>query len=135
MIIGATLSFSDLDFIENHLQSYLSNALSNHLALLLVLGFHTVIFIAYRWWKQRQQTSENRQISSELGHLTAEEKLELLLDEVVELREALHERRVVEQTVNHELSSGRPREHNHDETDEMILQEEYQAEQKALHQK
>ena len=67
MIIGATLSFSDLDFIENHLQSYLSNGFPIILLFCLTLAFIAVIFIAY-WWKQRQQYQRKRQISSELGH-------------------------------------------------------------------
>ncbi len=125
--VAASLNFSDLDFFENHLLAFLSNASSNHLALLLVLVIHTLAVVANGWWKQRQQGGENTQIDSELGHLTAEEKLELLLDEVVELREALHEREVVNQTRDPDLASERLRDHSQVDLDELIRLEDYQA--------
>ena len=124
----ASLSFSGVDFLENHLLAFLTDAASNHLALLLILIIHTLVFVASRWWKQRQQGGEIREYNEELGHLTAEEKLELLLDEVVELREAMHEREVANQTRNPDLAAQRLRERDQEAEDEMILLDEYQVE-------
>lgn len=126
--VAASLSLSDLNFFENHLFDFLSNASSNHLALLLVLIIHTLVVLANRWRKQRQQAAGNRQVESELGHLTAEEKLQLLLDEVAELREALHDREVVNQTRNPDLAAERLRERDKEAEDKMVLLDEYQAE-------
>lgn len=125
--LAASLSFSGPDFFENHLLAFLSNASTNHLALLLILAVHTLLVVANRWWKRRQQSSENRQVDSQLSHLTAEEKLGLLLDEVAELREALHERQVVNQTVRPDLASERLRNHSQVDLDEVICLEDYQA--------
>ncbi len=124
----ASLSFSGVDFLENHLLAFLTDAASNHLALLLILIIHAIVFVANRWRKQRQQGGEIRQYNEELGRLTAEEKLELLLDEVVELREALHDREVVNQTRNPDLAAQRLRERDQEAENEMILHEEYQVE-------
>lgn len=125
----ASLSFSGVDFLENHLLAFLTDAASNHLALLLILIIHTLVFVANRWWKQRQRGGEIRQYNEELGHLTAEEKLELLLDEMVELREAMHERGVANHTRSPDLAAQRLRERDKKEAeDEMILPEEYQVE-------
>ena len=55
------------------------------------------------------------------------QKAGFALDEVVELREALHEHRVVEQADNPELTTERLRGHSQEDLDEMILLEEYQA--------
>ena len=124
--VAASLSFSDLDFFENHLLAFLLDASSNHLVLLLVLALHTLAVVANGWWKKRQG-SENRQTDSELGHLTAEEKLELLLDEVVELREGLHKREADNQNRNADLASDRLRDGSQVDMDELIRLEEYQA--------
>ncbi|MCY4063156.1 MAG: hypothetical protein OXG53_12360 [Chloroflexi bacterium] len=124
----ASLSFSGLDFLENHLLAFLTDAASNHLALLLVLIIHTLVFVANRWRKQRKQGGEISQYNEEFGHLTAEEKLELLLDEVVELREAMHDREVVNQTRNPDLAAQRLRERDQEAEEEMILLDEYQEE-------
>ncbi len=126
--VAASLSFADLDFFENHLLAFLSNASSNHLALLLVLAIHTLLVVANGWWKKRRHGAESSQFDTELGHLSAEEKLELVLDEVVELREALHEREVVTQTRDSDLASERLREYDLEPEDETLLQDEYQAE-------
>ncbi len=120
--VAASLSFADLDFFENHLLAFLSNASSNHLALLLVLAIHTLVVVANGWWKKRRHGAVSSQFDTELGHLSAEEKLELVLDEVVELRE------VVSQTRNSDLASERLREHDLEPEDETLLQDEYQAE-------
>ncbi len=126
--VAASLSFSGPGFFENHLLAFLSNASSNHLALLLVLGIHTLVLVANRWWKRRQRGGENRQIESELGHLTAEEKLELLLDEVVELREAMHDREDANRTRNPEMAAGRLREQDHETVDDILAVDGYHAE-------
>ena len=126
--LAASLSFSERDFFENHLLAFLSNASSNHLALLLILAAHTLVIVANRWWKRRRQSSENRQVDAALGHLTAEQKLELLLDEVAELREALHERETVDHADSPDMSLNRLREQSEDDLDVLIHAEEYQAE-------
>jgi hypothetical protein len=130
--LAATLSFVDLDFLENHLLAFLSNASSNHLALLLVLAIHTLAVVANRWWKQRQQGSENRQVDAELGHLTAEEKLELLLDEVVELRETLHERDSSAPAADTGFNAVRLRDEAQLDDDGFDALEEYRLKEKAL---
>lgn len=130
--VVASLSFSGVDFLENHLLAFLTDAASNHLALLLMLIIHTLVFVANRWWKQRQEGGEIRQYSEELGHLTAEEKLELLLDEVVELRETLHDRDVVNQSRSPDLAAQRLRERDQESEHEMILLDEYQVEKARM---
>jgi len=127
--VAASLSFSDLNFFENHLLALLSNASSNHLALLLLLAIHTLLVVANGWWKQRRQDSENRQIDSELGHLTAEEKLELLLDEVVELREGLHRRDALLEDAEREAVPARLHEERPAKLDELIVMGEFDKEQ------
>ena len=131
--LAATLSFANLDFFENHLLAFLSNASTNHLALLLILAIHTLVFVAKRWWKQRQQGSENRQVDAALGHLTAEEKLELLLDEVAELRESLHERDDNAPPADTGFNAGRLRDEAQQDDDELASLEEYRSKEKALY--
>ena len=74
-----------------------------------------------------QYRRQGRELKREAHWVLSDKKLDLLLDEVVELREALHEHRVVEQADNPELTSERLRGHSQEDLDEMILLEEYQA--------
>lgn len=124
--LAASLSFSDIDFIQNH-AVILSDMLTNHLGLLIVLVVHVGAFAANSWWSQRQHRGVNQQPDSIDDHMTAEQKLELLLDEVVELREALHEHRVATQADNPDLTAGRLRDHSQVDFDEWIRLEGNQA--------
>lgn len=101
--------------------------LTNHLGLLIVLVIHIGAVVANNWWGHRQYRGAKQQSDSIADHMTAEQKLELLLDEVVELREALHEHRIVEQADNPDLASRRLHDLSQVDLDEMIRLEDYQA--------
>ena len=125
---AAGLSFSETDFIPNH-AAVLSDMLTNHLGLLIVLVVHTGAFIAHNWWGKRQYRASNQQFDSIDENMTAEQKLELLLDEVVELREALHEHGVGENGSDPELESSPLRGSSHADEDATIRLRDYQAAQ------
>lgn len=124
--LAARLSFSGSDVIQNH-AAVLSDMLTNHLGLLIVLAIHFGAVVFNNWWGQRQDRRANQQFGAIDEHMGAERKLELLLDEVVELREALHEQRVVERADNPDLAGDRLRDHDQVDIDEMISLEDYQA--------
>lgn len=123
---AARLSFSNSDFIQNH-AAILSDMLTNHLGLLIVLVIHIGAVVANNWWAQRRHHAINQQPDSLDDHMNAEQKLELLLDEVVELREALHGHKVVGQADIPDLTSGRQRGRSQVDLDDMIRLEDYQA--------
>lgn len=124
--LAARLSFSDTGFIQNH-AVILSDMLTNHLGLLIVLIVHIGAVVANNWWGQRQHRGASQQQDFIDDHMTAGQKLELLLDEVVDLREALHEHRGAARADNPDLTSGRLRDHSQVDFDEMIRLEDYQA--------
>lgn len=124
--LAAGLSFSNTDIFQNH-AAVLSDMLTNHLGLLIVLVIHAGAVVASKWWGRRQQRAANQQLDSIDDHMTAEQKLELLLDEVVDLREALHEQGVVEQDGNPDLTTDRPRGQSQTDLDAMIRLKDYQA--------
>lgn len=129
--LAARLSFSGADVIQNH-AAILSDMLSIHLGLLIVLVIHTGAVAANKWWGQRQHRGANQQFYSLDDHMTAEQKLELLLDEVVELRETLHERNVNAPPANTDFSSHRLRDDVQHDDEELIALEEYRLREKAL---
>ena len=129
--LAASLSFTELNSVENYAAA-LSNALSNHLGLLSVLVIHASAVVAKNWWGRRQHRGANQQYDSLDDHMTAEEKLELLLDEVVDLRETLHERNVNIPPANTDFSSQRLRDDVEHDDDELIALEEYRMKEKAL---
>lgn len=128
--LAANLSFGELNSVENYAAA-LSNALSIHLGLLCLLLVHASAVFAKKWWVRRQHRGEDSQVDSQLSHLTAEEKLELVLDEVAELREALHERSAADHAGRTDMSLGRLREQSEDDREARIYVEEYQAEREA----
>ncbi len=95
--------------------------------LLTLLLFWTSILLVHIGIAGLQYRRQGRELKREAHWVLSDKKLDLLLDEVVELREALHEHRVVEQADNPELTSERLRGHSQEDLDEMILLEEYQA--------
>ncbi|MCY3779020.1 MAG: hypothetical protein OXG78_01810 [Chloroflexi bacterium] len=129
--VAASLSFSGTDVIQNH-GAILSDMLSNHLGLLIILVIHTGAVAANKWWGQRQHRGANEQFDSLDDHMTAEEKLELLLDEVVELREALHEGNVNAPPVYSDFSPQGRRDDVQHEEDELIELAEYRMRERAL---
>lgn len=122
---AARLSFSNTDVIQNH-PAILSDMLTNQLGLLIVLVIHIAAVVANNCWGQGRHRGASKQPDSIDDHMTTEGKLELLLDEVVELREALHKHKVVERAENPGLASGRLRDHNQVDLNEMIRLEDYQ---------
>lgn len=126
--LAASLSFSETGAFPNH-AAVLSEMLTNHLGLLIVLVIHMAVFVASRWWGKRQHHVAKEQYVSMDDHMTAEQKLELLLDEVAELREAIHEHSAVE-NLNHREPASRPlRVQSHADEDAMIRLRDFQAAQ------
>ena len=95
--------------------------------LLTLLLFWTSILLVHIGIAGLQFRRQGRELKREAHWVLSDKKLDLLMDEVVELREALHEHRVVEQADNPELTTERLRGHSQEDLDEMILLEEYQA--------
>ena len=129
--IADILTTGEIDFIEIHMGGIFAGAISNHLVLLVLLAVHTLAVATLQWRKRRQR--EERQVNSGLSHMTAEEKLELLLDEVAELREAVHESSVIDKSGNGARSIDVLREQNQADQDELELVE-YEVEQKEMQQ-
>ena len=128
--LAASLSFAELSSAGDYAAA-ISNALTNHLGLLCLLVVHASAVFAKKYWKRRQQNSENKQVDSALGHLTDEQKLELLLDEVAELREALHERDGSAPRAGTDFSAGRLRDEVQQDNESITL-EEYRLKEKVL---
>ena len=129
--LAANLSVSGADVIQNH-AAILSDMLSNHLGLLVVLVIHTGAVAVNKWWGQRQHRGAKQQLGSLEDHMTAEQKLELLLDEVVELREALHEGNVNAPPATTDFSSQVLADDVQHEDDELIALADYRLREKAL---
>lgn len=124
--LGASLSVAESNVIQNH-AAVLSGMLTNHLALLIVLVVHIGAVVANNWRRKRQHSVANQQFESVDDHMTAEQKLELLLDEVVELREALYERGDDERVGYPEQKLDRLRGRNQADEDAMIRLRDNQA--------
>lgn len=128
--LAASLSFAELSSADNYAVA-ISDALTNHLGLLSLLAVHASAVFAKKWWNRRQQSSEYRRVDAAFGHLTAEQKLELLLDEVAEWREAKHERDGNAPSADTDFDAGRLRDEAQLES-ELITLEEYRLKEKAL---
>lgn len=124
--LAARLSFSETGVIPNH-AAVMSEMLTNHLGLLIVLVIHMAVFVARRWWAKRQHRAADQHYVSIDNHMSAEQKLELLLDEVAELREALHEHSAVENLDHREPASRPLRVQSHADEDAMIRLTDFQA--------
>lgn len=123
------LTTGSLDFIESHMSAVLAGATSNHFVLLFLLIIHAGVIASLKWRSRRQRQGAIKQVGSQLSHLTAEEKLELLLDEVAELRESLHERSGDVPASNTEF---RLRDDVQQADNELIAREEYSVEERAV---
>jgi len=96
----------------------------------MILLVHLVIVFGHDWWQRRRLEAANRQSYRDEEQMTADEKLNLLLDEVADLRAALQRDDATAPAWADDRQTARLIDSAADMKDEMIL-EDYQNERKA----